>query len=141
MPWCIAVDCNSNTFKSNRDKNVSFYGLPKDENLKKRWLQNIKRENLPKDKKICHLHFEEHCFKRDLKVYPWYLFKVRCVRVGIYAFGINYKMFLFKQWLQDSEFKVYLYHSFSFAFLERTPWVDTTALTEGRCCSYIVCSQ
>ena len=97
MPWCIAVDCNSNIFKSNRDKNVSFYGLPKDENLKKRWLQNIKRENLPKDKKICHLHFEEHCFKRDLKVYPQYLFKVRCVRVGIYAFGINYKMFLFKQ--------------------------------------------
>ena len=34
MPWCIAVDCNNNTFKSNRDKNVSFYGLPKDENLK-----------------------------------------------------------------------------------------------------------
>ena len=28
--------------------------------------------------------------------------------------------------MQDSEFKVYLYHSFSFAFLERTPWVDTT---------------
>ena len=79
MPWCIAVDCNSNTFKSNRDKNVSFYGLPKDENLKKRWLQNIKRDadgisscpfaDFPKDKKICHLHFEEHCFKRDLKVY------------------------------------------------------------------------
>ena len=27
MSWCIAVDCNSNTFKSNRDKNISFYGL------------------------------------------------------------------------------------------------------------------
>ena len=35
MPWCIAGDCNSNTFKSNRDKNISFYGLPKDGNLKK----------------------------------------------------------------------------------------------------------
>ena len=50
-----------------------------------------------------------------------YLFKVRCVRASISAFGINYKMFLFKQLLQDSQFMVYLYHSFSFASLERTP--------------------
>ena len=35
---------------------------------KKRWLQNIKRENLPKNPSICHLHFEEGCFNRELEV-------------------------------------------------------------------------
>ena len=68
MPWCIAVECSNNTFKLNRNKNISFYSLPKDKDLKKRWLQNIKRENLPTDQKLCHIHFEEHCFARDLKV-------------------------------------------------------------------------
>lgn len=74
MPWCMAVGCHSNTFMANRLKKVSFYGLPKDENLKKRWLQNIKGENLPKDKKLCHLHFTEDCFERDLKVIELFYF-------------------------------------------------------------------
>ena len=53
---------------ANRVKNISFYGLPKDEiTLRKKWLQNIKRENLPKDKKLCHLHFTEDCFERLLR--------------------------------------------------------------------------
>ena len=68
MPWCVVVGCNNNTFKKNRDKDVSFFRIPKDGSLKRRWVQNIKRENLPKDPKICHLHFEESCFKRDLQV-------------------------------------------------------------------------
>ena len=62
MPWCVVVGCNNNTFKKNRDKDVSFFRIPKDGSLKRRWVQNIKRENLPKDPKICHLHF-----KRDLQ--------------------------------------------------------------------------
>ena len=36
MPWCVAVDCGNNTFTKNRDKDVSFYNLPKDINLKKK---------------------------------------------------------------------------------------------------------
>ena len=68
MPWCVVVGCNNNTFKKNRDKDVSFFRIPKDGSLKRRWVQNIKRENLPKDPKICHLHFEESYFKRDLQV-------------------------------------------------------------------------
>ena len=44
-----------------------FYRLPKDDNLMKKWLQNIKRENLPKTPTLCQLHFKEHCFKRDLE--------------------------------------------------------------------------
>jgi len=42
--------------------------MPKNEDLKKRWIANIKRVNLPKTPMICHLHFDESCFKRDLEV-------------------------------------------------------------------------
>ena len=63
MPWCVAVDCGNNTFKD-----VIFYNLPKDINLRKKWITNIKRENIPKNPKIWHQHFEGSCFKRDLEV-------------------------------------------------------------------------
>ena len=46
MTWCVAVGCNSNSFTKNRKKGLKFFRLPKDDNLKKKWLQNIKRENL-----------------------------------------------------------------------------------------------
>ena len=68
MTWCVAVDCNNNSFIKNRQKGLRFFGLPKDEKVKKEWLKNIKRENLPKNSRICQLHFEESCFKRDLEV-------------------------------------------------------------------------
>ena len=68
MTWCVAVDCSSNSFTKNRVKGLRFFQLPKNEILKKRWLQNIKRENLPKNPTVCELHFEENCFKRDLQV-------------------------------------------------------------------------
>ena len=46
MTWCVAVGYNSNSFTKNRKKGLKFFRLPKDDNLKKKWLQNIKRENL-----------------------------------------------------------------------------------------------
>ena len=59
MVHCVDVDCVNNTRGGN--KNISFYRLPRD---------NRKRENLPNQENIrlCHLHFEDSCFKRDLKV-------------------------------------------------------------------------
>ena len=68
MTWCSAVDCSSNSFKKNRTKGLRFFQLPKNEILKKKWLKNIKQENLPKKPTLCELHFEENCFKRDLQV-------------------------------------------------------------------------
>ena len=52
MLLCVAVGCNNNTFSKNRKKGVSFYSYPKDENLKKRWLANVKRENISKSPKL-----------------------------------------------------------------------------------------
>ena len=68
MVHCVAVDCVNNTRGGN--KNISFYRLPRDNSLKKIWIQKIKRENLPNQENIrlCHLHFEDSCFERDLKV-------------------------------------------------------------------------
>ena len=68
MTWCVAVDYNCNSFTKDQNKGLKFFRLPKDDNLKKKWLQNIKRRNLPKTPKLCQLHFEEHCFKKDLEV-------------------------------------------------------------------------
>ena len=48
MPLCVAVGCSTNTFSKNREKRFRFYSFPKDENLNKRWLANIKRENINK---------------------------------------------------------------------------------------------
>ena len=67
MPWFV-VGCNNITFKRNRDKDVRFFQIPKDGSLRRTWVQNIKREKLLKDPKICHLHLEESCFKRNLQV-------------------------------------------------------------------------
>lgn len=65
MGFCVVVNCGNNSF---RKKGITFYRLPKDEALKKRWLANIKRENLPKEIRLCHFHFEETCFKHDIEV-------------------------------------------------------------------------
>ena len=53
---------SSNSFTKTGAKGVGFFQLPKNKGLKKKWLQNIKRENLPKKPTLCELHFEESCF-------------------------------------------------------------------------------
>lgn len=68
MVHCAAIDCTNSSSKKN-DENISFFKLPKD-SRKNIWIAKLKRENLPKDENVyvCHLHFEEASFKRDLKV-------------------------------------------------------------------------
>ena len=46
MGFCVAVNCGNNSFRKQKNGDVSFFRLPKDEKLKKKWLINIKRENL-----------------------------------------------------------------------------------------------
>ena len=74
MPWCVAIGCSNNRFSKNREKGVSFYSFPKEENLKKRWLANIKREHINKNLELCHQHVESLCFKRDLEVSLLYFY-------------------------------------------------------------------
>ena len=71
MVNCAAIDCSNITI-SNKKKNesISFYKLPKENARRKLWISKLNRENLPKDENIfiCHMHFEDHCFERDLRV-------------------------------------------------------------------------
>ena len=73
MTWHVAVGCNSNSFTKDRKTGLNLFRLPKDDNLKKKWLQNIKKEHLPKTPTLSQLHFEENCFKTDLEVTKIYL--------------------------------------------------------------------
>lgn len=71
MVYCSAVGCQNNSSKKKeQQQEISFYRLPHDVNLKKEWINNLKRANLPKEEtvRVCHIHFEENCFERDLKV-------------------------------------------------------------------------
>ena len=68
MVDCAVVNCNNNTYKKGQNRGVSFCRLPKDKSLNEKWLINLKRENPPNDVQLCHLHFEDSCFKCDLEV-------------------------------------------------------------------------
>ena len=71
MVYCAAVGCDNNSFKKDKNIGISFFRLPRDKSLRKQWIANLKRQNLPKPENVhvCHLHFEESCFKRDLEVW------------------------------------------------------------------------
>ena len=65
---CAGFGC---TYRWKAGSDVTFHRIPKESQLRQKWLQNIKREGkLPKDENffICSSHFEESCFQRDLKV-------------------------------------------------------------------------
>ena len=69
MVSCSAFGC------TNRSENypaISFHRIPssKKNELRQKWLHNIRVGNLPSDKTfyICSAHFEENCFKCDLQV-------------------------------------------------------------------------
>ena len=75
MVYCSAVGCQNNS--SRKSEEISFYRLPRDVSLKKVWINNLKRANLPKEEtvRVCHTHFEENCFERDMKVFFFSLLK------------------------------------------------------------------
>ena len=89
MGISAAVNCSN---KSNKAKNIVLYRLPKDKSIQKQWLfANLKRENIPTEVRVCSMHFEESCFKRDLEViYFSILFKFS-------YFFFTYTQYCFKQ--------------------------------------------
>ena len=67
MSSCGAPGCIN---RSENNPSLSFHRLPSDKQrskLRLDWLRNIKREIVPKCMYICSEHFEESCFKRDLR--------------------------------------------------------------------------
>ena len=67
MPVCAAVGCRSRS-----GGKVSLYTVPPDTDgergRRERWIHFLKRENPPKDFRVCALHFTEDQFEVDMKV-------------------------------------------------------------------------
>ncbi|KAF5277733.1 hypothetical protein FQR65_LT03713 [Abscondita terminalis] len=65
--WCMVPSCNSNT----KQKLFVFFGLPKEPERCKLWLQQVGRTDLGVDSgrhfRICNLHFENSMYLNDLK--------------------------------------------------------------------------
>lgn len=68
MVSCSVFRCASD---SKQGKGLfSFYRLPRDLLIKRKWLIKLKLPNISSKAKlqICQKHFEADCFERDLKV-------------------------------------------------------------------------
>ena len=63
MPYCAVYNCSSS---SNVDKNLSFFGFPKDVGLQKAWRHYCRRKKfkLTKYSKICGKHFTPDQYSR-----------------------------------------------------------------------------
>lgn len=71
MVTCCVCGSRSKTKNDPGDKNVpSLYRFPPETDVERRrkWLFNIKRDDLPKDARLCANHFTEDQFEIDRKV-------------------------------------------------------------------------
>ena len=67
MSWCAAVGCGNQT-KNCKDKNISFFLLPKEKKLREKWITSLKRTQLPKKVYVCSAHFNESDFDVSYKL-------------------------------------------------------------------------
>ena len=72
MVSCAAVGCHHT---SQTHKHLSWHAFPSDGKLRGIWIAKVKRENLPKNPKLCSAHFEPHMFKRNFMVSTSSIFK------------------------------------------------------------------
>ena len=71
MLYCVVVGCYNHSNNKNITEKISYFRLPSDESLRRTWLSKIKRQDLPANYDsicVCHVHFAEDHFKRDLQV-------------------------------------------------------------------------
>lgn len=61
MPWCaVGSLCLSNS-KHERNFKVSYFSIPKNENLRSQWVQSIPTvSSLQGNQRICSRHFDEN---------------------------------------------------------------------------------
>ena len=70
MVHCLAINCTNYSSKCKGwDKKIKFHQIPKDINLRKKWITAIKTKDPPLTDKscVCSDHFLESDYKRDLK--------------------------------------------------------------------------
>ena len=66
----VACGAHGSTNRSEKCRDLSFFSLPCEskKELRTKWLNQIKRQNIPKNLFICSSHFEQEMLERDLKV-------------------------------------------------------------------------
>ena len=68
------TNCGAPNFTNRSDdgngRNKTYLKLPAESRgeIRKNWLVNIKRQNVPKHLYICSDHFEPECYEKDIKV-------------------------------------------------------------------------
>ena len=69
MTNCGAPNC-TNRSDADNGRNKTYHKLRAESRgqIRKKWLVNIKRQNVPKHLYICPDHFEPECYQKDLKV-------------------------------------------------------------------------
>ena len=77
MSWCAAYGCH-NDGKKNKDK--SFFTLPKEPKLRATWIKAINRTTLPSRVYLCSDHFTEECFDASWKLQVDLFYKDRAVK-------------------------------------------------------------
>ena len=67
MPHCMVPGC-ANGSRKTKGIPVSYHRLPKDEKMRKIWLNRIRRDNPPQAKScyVCSMHFTRECFESSL---------------------------------------------------------------------------
>ena len=79
----VFVNYGNNLFKKQKNGGVSFFRLPIDEKLKKKWLINIRNENLQKQPPMCSLKIgvlqNYHKIHRKTTVLESLLYKVAVI--------------------------------------------------------------
>lgn len=67
MVHCAAVNCD---YQRRNNYCVSYHRLPKNLDLKEKWVHAIGRTDLPKEHQVflCSNHLEENCFKASLSL-------------------------------------------------------------------------
>jgi len=63
----VAFGC-SNQAKNRKDTSISFHVFPKDNRLRRAWIQSVGRTSLPKGPRLCSEYFDAYCFKYTVRL-------------------------------------------------------------------------
>ena len=92
MVYCVVVGCSYHSNRKITTEKISYFHLPSDESLRRTWLNKIKKQDLSANYdsiRVCHVHFEEDQFQRDLQVYGSFYLSIKILSSFISFHGFD----------------------------------------------------
>ena len=80
MVYCAVVGCYNHPNKKNTTEKISYFRSPSDESPCRTCLSKIQKQDLPANYdsiRVCHVHFEEDQFQRDLQVCSFFYLSIK----------------------------------------------------------------